>query len=83
MKETVKISDFEKRGYPYGPGIKISFKTESEKYYHAVFFSNSPLYNLIQDFRLENVCKIKGEVIESGEDHSLLRIFNIGRIAYM
>ena len=80
MNETVKIIECEKRDYQYGPGIKISFETESEKRYHAVFFSNSPLYIVVEDFKAEDICKIKGEVLKSGGENSLISIFDITRI---
>ena len=60
--------------------MKVAFKTKSDKFYHAVFFSTSPLLNDINGFKEGEFCTIKASVFKPGEEHSLINIFDIKRL---
>ena len=80
ISETVKILSLTKKQYQYGPGMKVTFKTQRERFYHMVFFSNAPLFIDIADFQEGDFCTIKANVLKSGDEHSLINIFDIKKL---
>ena len=80
VSETVKVDDCETRGYQYGPGRKLSFKTLDEKFYHTVIFENSPLYEYVNKLNSGDFCIIKAEMKKTGVEHSLVSLFQINRL---
>ena len=61
--------------------MKAAFKTKDDKIlYHAVFFSKTPLFIDINDFKEGEFCIIKANMLKPGEEHSLINIFNINKL---
>ena len=76
IKGNLKITAKEERSYQYGPGIKLSMKLGNRiETYHAVIFSNSPFYDFAQELKVDDFCRVKGEIKEENYEHVLIRVF--------
>ena len=53
---------------------------DDETIFHCVIFFKTVFYELVEDFKVNDFCKIKGEVIKTNKEHSLINLFHIERL---